>query len=97
MKYKVILRQEAEKDLVETCKWYNEKVPGLGSDFLAVVERTLKSIQANPARFPIVYRTVQRALLRRFPYGVFFVSEGDQITVLAVLHCARDPEKWRQP
>ena len=29
MKYKMILRQEAEKDLVETCKWYNEKVPVL--------------------------------------------------------------------
>ena len=67
MKYKMILRQEAEKDLAETCKWYNANVPGLGSDFLAVVERTLESIQANPARFPIVYRKVQRALLRRFP------------------------------
>jgi len=97
MNFKLILRQEAEKDLVETCNWYNEKVPGLGSDFLAVVEPTLESIQANPARFPVVYRGIQRALLCRFPYGVFFVLEDDQITVLAVMHCARDPEKWRQP
>ena len=45
MSYKLILRQEAQRDLAKTHKWYNEKVPGLGSDFLAVVERALESIQ----------------------------------------------------
>jgi toxin ParE1/3/4 len=97
MNYRLILRQDAERDLDQAYNWYNEKVPGLGSDFLVVVERALESIQANPARFPIVYRKVHRALLRRFPYGVFFVTDGDQIAVLAVMHTARDPDKWRQP
>jgi plasmid stabilization system protein ParE len=61
MSYKVILRQEAERDLVEAYKWYEEKVPGLGTVFLAVVERALESIQENPARFPAMYRNVRRA------------------------------------
>jgi toxin ParE1/3/4 len=97
MSYKLILRQEAERDLIEAYKWYGEKVPGLGTDFLAVIERALESIQQNPARFPIIYRNVRRALMRRFPYGIFYFLEGENIIVLGVMHTARNPAKWRKP
>jgi toxin ParE1/3/4 len=96
MSYKLILRQEAERDLVEAYKWYEEKIPGLGTDFLAVIDRALESIQANPARFPVTYRNVRRALMRRFPYGIFYFLEGENIIVLAVLHTARNPAKWHK-
>ena len=97
MSYKLILRQEAERDLAEARKWYNEMIPGLGSDFLAVVERALESILENPARFPIIHREVRRALLSRFPYGIFFFLEEERVVVLGVMHTARDPAKWRKP
>jgi plasmid stabilization system protein ParE len=96
MKQKLILRQEAEQDLAMAHAWHNEKVPGLGAEFLAVVERTLESIQDNPARFPLIYRELRRALIRRFPYGVFFVCDSRRITVLAVMHTAREPGKWQR-
>jgi plasmid stabilization system protein ParE len=77
MKYKLILRQEAERDLAEAYRWYSEKVPGLGSDFLAVVERALESIKENPARFPVIYREVRRALMRRVsPMEYFLQSQA---------------------
>ncbi len=97
MNYELILRQDAEKDLAQAYKWYNENVPGLGSDFLAVVERALESIQGNPLRFPVIYRNVRRALVKRFPFGIFFVTEEERVVVLAVMHTARDPAKWRHP
>ena len=97
MNYKLILRQDAEKDLAQAYKWYNENVPGLGSDFLVVVERALESIQDNPLRFPVIYRNVRRALVKRFPFGIFFVTEEERVVVLAVMHTARDPAKWRHP
>ena len=97
MSYTLILRQEAERDLVEAYKWYEEKVPGLGTDFLAIIERALESIQDNPARFPVIYRNVRRALMRRFPYGIFYFLEGESIIVLGVMHTARNPAKWRKP
>jgi len=52
MKPKLVLRQKAERDLTEAHAWYEERVPGLGSDFLVVVERALESIEDNPAQFP---------------------------------------------
>ena len=96
MKQKLILRQEAEQDLAESHAWYEERVPGLGADFLASVEQALKSVQENPSQFPLIYRDIRRALIRRFPYGVFFAFSDQRISVLAVMHTAREPGKWRR-
>jgi len=40
---------------------------------------------------------MRRALLRRFPYAVFFEVVGTEVIVYGILHCARDPKAWRQP
>ena len=37
---------------------------------------------------------VHRALLPRFPYGLFYVVRHDLVYVLAVLHDARNPNQW---
>jgi toxin ParE1/3/4 len=54
-----------------------------------------RRIQANPNQYPVVHRNVRRALVRRFPYGVFYVVEGQRIVVLAVFHGSRDPSQWK--
>jgi hypothetical protein len=35
-------------------------------------------------------------LTRDFPYGVFFTTEADLVTVLAVLHLRRPPDTWKR-
>jgi len=38
---------------------------------------------------------LRRALVQRFPFGVFYVpSRNGHIVVVAVLHAARDPRLW---
>ena len=39
---------------------------------------------------------VRRAIVRVFPYGVYFTLDADLITVLAVLHMHRHPDIWKQ-
>jgi plasmid stabilization system protein ParE len=38
----------------------------------------------------------RRALLKRFPYAVYFAVDNEIIVVLAVFHTSRDPESWRR-
>ena len=52
--------------------------------------------EENPRQFPIIFKNVRRALLRRFPYSLFFVVEGDDLTVLACFHASRDPSHWQK-
>jgi hypothetical protein len=39
---------------------------------------------------------LERVVMRRFPYSIFYLVEGDAVIVLAVEHQARDPEHWKQ-
>jgi plasmid stabilization system protein ParE len=45
--------------------------------------------------FQVIEEPTRRALVRRFPYAVFFVPLTDEIVVLAVHHVRADPRAWR--
>ena len=51
---------------------------------------------AIPEAYALVDATMHRALLRRFPYAIFYEIEPVQIVVYAVFHGARDPRAWRR-
>jgi hypothetical protein len=51
----------------------------------------------NPKHFQVVFKNVRRALLRRFPYSLFFViEEDDTLLVIACFHASRDPAQWQK-
>lgn len=96
MSSSVVLTPEAESDVVEAYGWYETRRRGLGEEFVNCVEACLESVGRRPALHPIVFAEYRRAIVRRFPYAVFYESTRDKVIVYGVLHTARDPEKWRQ-
>ncbi len=96
MSLELIIRPQAEADVLEAFRWYNEQVPGLGQEFLAELDRALKSIVEHPEANRKLYREFRRDLTRRFPYSVFYAIHGGRIVVFAVLHAARDPRLWKK-
>ena len=38
----------------------------------------------------------RRALVRRFPYAIYYEYAGGTVTVYGALHTSRDPEKRRR-
>jgi plasmid stabilization system protein ParE len=91
----LIVRPEAEAEMGEAFDWYEKRVPGLGSDFLLNVDAAFHAILRNPYQYPMVHKNLRRALIRRFPYQVFFVLEEHRIVVLAVFHAKRIPKRWQ--
>lgn len=88
------IEPEAELDLKQAFAWYEQQRPGLGGEFLLAVEAAIAVIQRHTESFPMVRPRIRRATVRRFPYGVFFVVDGQSISVIAVLHAMRDPAVW---
>jgi len=86
----------AESDIAEAFDFYEAQLAGLGVQFLATLERQLELVVDNPLQYEVRYRSVRRAVLRRFPYAIFYLFEGESVVVLAVEHQARDPEHWKQ-
>jgi len=56
MKYDLIIPSCAENDIAEAVKWYEEKVKGLGENFLISLDAALQTIARNPEAFPKVYK-----------------------------------------
>lgn len=96
MSREVRLRPEAEQDLVEAASWYEANQPGLGQQFLDEVQETLASIGERPLAYTLVHRSVRRALLKRFPFGVFYIMADPTLVVVAVLHGSRHPHFWKR-
>ncbi|HSN99656.1 MAG TPA: hypothetical protein VLS89_15280 [Candidatus Nanopelagicales bacterium] len=72
----MIVRPAAELDIRSAVEWYEAEEPGLGSRFMDELGSTLRRIQAIPLQFPHIGDGVRRALLRRFPYAVYFLLTG---------------------
>ncbi len=92
----LIISPEAEADIAEAFDWYETQVSGLGSEFLLVLDALFNSILRNHLLYPIAYKNVHRALIRRFPYSVFFIVEETKIVVLSVFHVKRNPRIWKK-
>ena len=75
-------------------RWYEDHRSGLGSQFLAAGDSAVSRIVSNPEVYPVVRVRVRRAVIRRFPYLLFYVIEREEVIVLACMHASRDPEKW---
>lgn len=90
-----IFRPAAAADVEEAYGWYEAQQAGVGEEFLAAIRVAIESMMANPERFPVVHRQTRRALLRRFPYGLYYRFIDDQIVVLACMHARRDPRRWQ--
>jgi plasmid stabilization system protein ParE len=63
MTYRVILRPEAEAELAEAYRWYEEQRPGLGEAFFLSVDACMASIQRNPTMHPVVHAKPSAVLL----------------------------------
>ena len=96
MNLSLILTPEAEDDLAVAKAWYNRQRAGLGEEFIEQVEKALHRISDMPELASEVYPGVRRVVLRRFPYGIFYRDDEDQVAVIAVYHSKRDPKGWQE-
>jgi len=94
----VRVRPEAERDMIEAASWYELQQPGLGREFLDEALAVFMRIADTPLGYELVHRSARRALLRRFPFAVFYAFGEGVVLVVGVLHGSRHPRHWmRRP
>lgn len=69
----VELTSLAARDAAAAAVAYELEVPGLGSRFDVELDRVVGRVGDNPLQFPMVEADVRRALLKIFPFSVFFL------------------------
>lgn len=86
----------ARDDLDSAFAWYHAQDPHLLSRFQVALDTAYDRVAEKPALYAFVLEPVRRALLRKFPYAIYYVNDGPDVTVIAVLHHKRDPRIWKR-
>ena len=95
MSLRVVLRRKACAEFDSAIDWYERQQAGLGVKFANRVQAVFDRILATPEMHAEVYRDVRKALLRQFPYSVYYRIRSDRVVVLAVFHNKRNPDIWK--
>ena len=72
-------KPEAEAELAEARFWYSLQREGLDAALMMRVDQTLSAITAHPHSYPIVYRSLRRAVVRQFPFAIFYESTQSEV------------------
>lgn len=96
MKRTVFFRTKAETDIETAALWYENQCKGLGNQFLDEILGMCNRIADNPNSFPIIHRKTHRAIIQRFPFGIYYRIEQKSIVIVAVMHGSRHPKKWQK-
>ena len=95
MKYSLTIRKEAELDISESFKFYEEHRLGLGHDFLLCVDAAISKIERNPLLYKKIYKDLRRIAIERFPYRIFYLVQSQHIILTAIFHARKDPVSWK--
>ncbi|UKO99958.1 type II toxin-antitoxin system RelE/ParE family toxin [Nostoc sp. UHCC 0870] len=95
MNYVLVFRPEVREELDEAYSWYENQQAGLGDEFLDCVDEILNRICQMPESYAVVYNDVHRAIVQRFPYGVYYRIVSSRIIIIAIFHGRRDPKIWQ--
>ena len=90
------LHPEAFDDIQNAVDFYDESVAGLGAQFVEQLETDITKIAESPKHFFCAYPEidVRRYPMKRYPYSVFYRIDTTYVTIIAVVHQAREPLQW---
>jgi plasmid stabilization system protein ParE len=77
--------------------FYESRRPGLGKEFIEEFEKLVLQIADAPGRWMVVEADIRRALMRRFPYIIYFrqISQ-ERIRITVAKYQRRHPAYGRK-
>jgi toxin ParE1/3/4 len=83
----------AGNDLIIAFEWYEKQRRGLGFEFLDCVEAVIETIQQMPQLYANHHNHFRRALIRRFPFSIFYTMEEKTLVVHAIFDNRQNPAR----
>lgn len=93
---RLIYHPDAEAELIEAAQFYEQRLSNLGGQFLETIENAVREIQNSPRQWRVIERDVRLCLITRFPFGIYFRIELDELRILSIKHHSRHSDMWRE-
>lgn len=88
-----LIKPGAEADLAGAFSFYEQCERGLGWEFISCVESKIFFIQEHPNACPVKHAGFRRALIAKFPFGLYYKEEASQVVVFAILDLRQSIKK----
>ena len=96
MSFVIRVRPDPEREVEDLFHWFEGQARGLGRRFVSELDAVYSRVEENPLLYEKIYRDTRRAMLRKFPVGVFYNQRDQVVQVIAVSHLARNPIVWKR-
>ena len=90
----VILLPPSDKELDEAIEYYNDQEVNLGNSFYNEFIRATDIIQAFPRTWKKIGRHTHKINIKRFPYLLLYVIDGNDILITCIAHQHRNPSYY---
>jgi toxin ParE1/3/4 len=96
MSFNYRISKEAELDIFDSYLWYQKENNGLGEKFIIALDEGAQAIINNPTSYQIRYKKKVRAyVIKRFPFLILYIINGNNIDVIAVFNTNKNPKNWK--
>ena len=93
MNYRVLFKEEADADILESYLWYESKQDKLGDGFLVELEEYINVLEKDPQIFQVRINNRRYCPLKRFPYILVYEIEGSDVVIYAVFNTYQHPSR----
>ena len=83
----------AIEDLDIAFDWYEKQKRGLGFEFVACIEKSIKNIIRFHDSYKITHSNFHRCVIQRFPFSIFYSIENKVIVIHAIFDNRQDTIK----
>ena len=90
-----VFHPEARLELISAIDYYEECQSGLGKNFATEILSTIERILRYPQSGQKLSKNSRRCLVNKFPFGIIYQINRDEIRIIAVMHLNRKPKYWK--
>ncbi len=93
MKY--VFHPDALAEYAEAVKCYATQNSQIAQAFINSIEDAVYRVRESSDRYPEIDEDIRRCMVRKFPYTILYSIEQDYLLIIAVMHCSREPNYWK--
>lgn len=94
MKYS--FHPSARNELLEAIEYYNGCQDNLGIELATEVYKSIQLVMQFPQTWSPFSKNTRRCLINRFPYGLIYQEQEDEILIIAVMQLNKEPTYWHE-
>ncbi len=94
MSYHITLHPLALQEMEESYQWYEERLAGLGNQFIVALQKRIDKIAEMPDLHPKKKGAFREVTIKGFPFTIIYeIFEKQKVVLISyVFHTKRDPK-----